>query len=91
LAASSTFGVNVYTDQFSDPFFSVGNGVLTVIPGVYEQFQPSKRGRCHPETTSDDPPVSTPEPGFGLLLLAAFLGFVTLRVFNRERIQGAEL
>jgi hypothetical protein len=32
--------VNVYTNQFSDPFFSVSNGVLTFIPGVYEQFQP---------------------------------------------------
>lgn len=68
----------------SDPLFSVGNGVLTVIPGVYEQFQPSSESDVILTITSDDPPVSTPEPGFGLLLLAAFLGFVTLRVFNRE-------
>jgi hypothetical protein len=57
LAASSTFGVNVYTDQFSDPFFSVGNGVLTVIPGVYEQFQPSSESDVILTITSDDPPV----------------------------------
>jgi hypothetical protein len=76
--------VNVYTDQFSDPFFSVSNGVPTFIPGVYEQFQPSSESDAVLTITSDDPPVSTSEPGAGLLLLAGFLGFVTLRVFKRE-------
>jgi hypothetical protein len=62
----------------------VGNGVLTFIPGGYEQFQPSSESDAVLTITPDDPPVSTPEPGAGLLLLAEFLGFVTLRAFNRE-------
>jgi hypothetical protein len=75
--------VTVDTDQSSDPFFSVSNGVLTFIPGVDEQFQPSSESDAILTITSDDPPVSTPGPGAGLLLLNGFLGFVTLRVFNR--------
>jgi hypothetical protein len=82
--ARSTFGFNVYTDQSSEPFLSTSNGVLTAIPGVYERFQPSSQSDVLLTLTGDDPPVSTPEPGAGLLLLAGFLGFVALRVFNPE-------
>jgi hypothetical protein len=60
------------------------NGVLTFIPGVYEQFRPSSESDAILTITSDHPPVSTPEPGRWPVAAAGFLGFVTLRVFSRE-------
>ena len=34
-SVGGTHNVQVYTDQFSEPFFSVNDGVVTFIPGVY--------------------------------------------------------
>jgi hypothetical protein len=84
-SVGGTLNVQVYTDQFSNSFFSVNNGVVTFIPGVYEQFQPSSGQDAVLTITSDDPPVGTPEPSAGVLLLTGLLGFVSLRTFGRER------
>jgi hypothetical protein len=83
-SVGGTDNVQVYTDQFSDSFFSVTNGVVTFIPGVFEQFQPSTGQDAVLTITSDDPPVGAAEPSAGLLLLTGLLGFVTLRSFPRE-------
>jgi hypothetical protein len=82
-SVGGTYTIQVYTDQFSHPFFGVSNGVVTFIPGVYEQFQPSTGQDAILTITSDDPPTSTPEPGAGLLLLAGFLIFVPLRIHRK--------
>ena len=65
------------------------NGVLTFIPGVYEQFRPSSESDAILTITSDHPPVSTPEPGAGLLLRpdSSVLSLSGVQ----PRIQGAEL
>ena len=34
-SVGGTHNVQVYTDQFSEPFFSLNDGVVTFIPGVY--------------------------------------------------------
>jgi hypothetical protein len=77
-SVGGTHDVQVYTDQFPAPFFSVNNGVVTFIPGVYEQFQPSSGQDAILTITSDDPPASTPEPGAGLLLVAGLLASLPL-------------
>jgi hypothetical protein len=70
--------------NFPIHFLALANGVVTFIPGVYEQFQPSTGQDAILTITSDDPLVGTAEPSAGLLLLTGFLGFVTLRTFSRE-------